>query len=210
MNTETQQSTETVPGAERSSGGPGRRRDEATRQKILQVAFDTLRTDGLRGFTIEGVALRSGAGKTTIYRWWPSKAALAVDAFLDRFPAEIQCRGTGSVIGDLREHMRALADNLAGDNGRVLGAILSGGRDDPETLQLYRERILMPWRERGRRLLQRGIEAGEIRADLAVDAALDALFMPLVVRLSIKVGKCDSEWVDSLCDTVVRGIRPGH
>lgn len=195
-------------GSAQLPGTPGRKRDEAIRKAILRVAYDTLEADGFRAFSIEKVAARSGAGKTTIYRWWPNKAVLAMDAFLAEFSTDDPCPTTDSVVDDFKARLRTLTQRLAGKNGRVLGSILGGGQDDPETMAQFKEKILMPRREMGRALMQRGIAGGEFRADVDVDATLDAMFLPLFVRLILRLGGCDVAWSDRLVDAVVHGLQP--
>jgi AcrR family transcriptional regulator len=105
--------------------GPGRKRDEATRQAILRAAYETLEAEGYGGFTIEAVATRSGAAKTTIYRWWPSKGALAIDSFLDLYKREAPFPRTRSASEDLKAHrMRVQRDTEAASivRGRVRSA----------------------------------------------------------------------------------------
>lgn len=186
---------------------PGRPRDDATRRAILKAAFDIIEAEGYRAFTIEGVAARSGAGKTTIYRWWPSKEALAVDAFM----AEIQQCGpalsSGSAIEDLKATMVRIAENLTeGKNGRVLSAILGGGQAELETCIQFRDRFLIPRRELGRMAVQRGIASGELRADLDVDAALEALIAPIYMRLLMRIPPRSPEEMRAFADTVIRGM----
>src|SRR5260370_16817796 len=72
-----------------SSEGAGRPRDQEARNAILQAALSLVKEFGYRSLTIEKIARRAGAGKTTIYRWWPSKAAVVGEAFLSNISPEI-------------------------------------------------------------------------------------------------------------------------
>ncbi len=87
----------------------GRKRSEASRRAILDATHELLERDGFDGLSIEGVAARAGVGKTTIYRWWPTKGVLAVEAFLDAATPSIAFRRTRSAKADMRQQMRALA-----------------------------------------------------------------------------------------------------
>ncbi|HZB92179.1 MAG TPA: TetR/AcrR family transcriptional regulator [Stellaceae bacterium] len=205
--------TETVQGepiAEMTTAaarrGPGRKRDEATRQAILRAAYETLEADGYGGFTIEAVAARSGAAKTTIYRWWPSKGALAIDSFLALYNREAPYPRTRSAIEDLRAQLRLQAKVWGGRYGCIIAGIVAAGQSDPSTVELYRERLVKPRREEGRRLLQRGIDNGEFRPDLDIEAALDALYGPFYARLLAWLGPIDTAWAERICDTVLRGL----
>jgi AcrR family transcriptional regulator len=186
--------------------GPGRKRDEATRQAILRAAYETLEAEGYGGFTIEAVAARSGAAKTTIYRWWPSKGALAIDSFLDLYQREAPYPRTRSASEDLKTQLRLQAKVWGGRYGRLIAGIIAAGQSDATTLELYRQRLVKPRREEGRRLLQRGIDNGEFRPDIDIEAALDALYGPFYGRLLAWLEPLDPVWAERLCDTVLRGL----
>ncbi len=188
------------------SCGPGRKRDEATRQAILKAAYETLAAEGYRGFTIEGVAERAGAAKTTIYRWWPSKGVLAIESFLPVFDAETPFPHTASAVQDLKTHLRLQARAVSGRDGAILMELVAAGLTDPAMRKLYHDRVVMPRRERGAEMLRRGIVQGELRADMDIEAALDALYGPFYSRFLAGMGPCDEAWVDRLCDTVLCGL----
>ncbi len=187
---------------------PGRKRDETTRCAILKAAFDTIEAVGYRGFTVEGVAARSGAGKTTIYRWWPTKEDLAFDALLREF-ADGFDDGThkpDSVIEGIKMYLRRLGQSFDGKPGKVLASFLGGGQCQEGAADRFRERFLHPRREKGRIALQHGIATGELRPDMDIDAALDALISPFFFRLLWRAGPCDPAWTDRISDTVIRGL----
>src|SRR6201996_8516686 len=86
----------------------GRPRSEASRDAIIAAANELLRTAGLNRMTIEAVAAASGVGKTTIYRWWPSKGTLALDAYLEALRAKVVVPDTGDGAEDFQRHARAV------------------------------------------------------------------------------------------------------
>jgi AcrR family transcriptional regulator len=186
--------------------GPGRKRDEATRHAILRAAYETLEAEGYGGFTIEAVAARSGAAKTTIYRWWPSKGALAIDSFLDLYQREAPFPQTRSASEDLKANLRLMAKIWGGRYGCIIAGIIAAGQSDAATIELYNERLVKPRREEGRRLLQRGIANGEFRPDIDIEAALDALYGAFYGRLLAWLEPLDPAWAERLCATVLRGL----
>ena len=99
---------------------PGRKRSEASRRAILDAAFAILEEVGFETLSIEGVAARAGVGKTTIYRWWPSKGVLAVEAFLDGVAPTIAFAEAGSATADMTAQMQALAEIYRGRTGRFV------------------------------------------------------------------------------------------
>jgi AcrR family transcriptional regulator len=188
---------------------PGRKRDETTRDAILKAAFDMIDAEGYRGFTIEGVAARSGAGKTTIYRWWPTKEDLAFDALLREFSTslnETEENYPDSVIEGIKLYLHRLGESFNGKPGKVLASFVGGGQCQVSAADRFRERFLVPRREKGRMALQKGIATGELRADIDIDAALDALISPFFFRLLWRTGPFDQQWTDRIIDTVIHGL----
>ena len=99
---------------------PGRPRCEETRGAILRAAHELLESGGLGAFTIEAVAERSGAAKTTIYRWWPNKGALAMESLLGVAETLSPFPETESARADLRVHLHLYATALRGRAGKLL------------------------------------------------------------------------------------------
>jgi AcrR family transcriptional regulator len=186
--------------------GPGRKRDEATRKAILRAAYKILASEGYRSFTIEGVADRAGAAKTTIYRWWPSKGVLATESFLPVFNKDSPFPHSDSATQDLKSHLRLQARALSGRDGAILMELVAAGLTDPAMRKLYHDGVVVPRRRLGAEMLRRGIAQGEFRADIDVEAALDALYGPFYARFLAGMGPCDEAWTDRLCDTVLRGL----
>ncbi|HEY1412627.1 MAG TPA: TetR/AcrR family transcriptional regulator, partial [Rhodopila sp.] len=176
---------------------PGRPRCDASRKAVLLAAYDLLAEGGLSRFTIEAVAARSGVARTTIYRWWPSKGALAMEGFLEATAAELAIPPSGSVVADMQASLRSFARLLRGRAGRIMRCIIAEGQSDPETIDAYVTGFVTPRRAEIRSVLERGIARGELRADLDVEMVLYTLFGPLQVRALLNEG-LDDAWVDRL------------
>jgi len=188
----------------------GRKRSESSRKAILRAAYDLIASDGYRALTFEAVAARSGAGRPTIYRWWPSKAALAIDALLSETPwAEARHEHSGSAARDIRDAVHRMAKGLSGAYGKVLASVLAGARDDPEILAMYKDRIAGPRRAVAINCLRDGIETGEFRPDIDMEAALDALLLPIFVKLMMGLGPISAEWIDRLAGLVLDAVAAG-
>jgi AcrR family transcriptional regulator len=91
---------------------------------------------GLRVLSIEAIAKRAGVGKTTIYRWWPSKSAVVLDSLRVHFDASIGFPDTGSVIEDLRRQLRSLIRLLRGPAGAAVLALVAEGQHDQQLAQV--------------------------------------------------------------------------
>jgi AcrR family transcriptional regulator len=169
-----------MAGADTAAEAPrrGRPRSETARKAILRATSDLLLERGLGSVSMDAVAERAGASKATIYRWWPSKELLALDALFSEWePEQPATRPTGSLGGDLRALIGPWATRLAAKPyGRVIAALVTRAQSDPAFAQAYVSRFVEPRREPGRVIFARAIEQGEIRADTDIEAALDLLY----------------------------------
>ena len=155
--------------------GRGRPRSEEANQAILDATLRMLGTQGVAGMTIEGVAADAGVGKTTIYRRWPTKTDLILAAISDLVPSG-EPPDTGSMAGDMgalaeTQRRRLAGSGLAGIVPRVLAESMS----DPELHGEFVDRVVNPFRDLLRLFIERGIERGELRPDLEVEALVDLL-----------------------------------
>ncbi|MDB5097786.1 MAG: TetR family transcriptional regulator [Cyanobacteria bacterium RYN_339] len=187
---------------------PGRPRCEASRQKILHAALAALDAHGVGGLTVDGIAARAGVGKATIYRWWPNKSAVVMEAFLADMDPRIAFEDTGTLRGDLKVQMRRLLEVIRTQRGQKMLALISQGHADPEIAHAFLERWILPRRAVVRGVLQRGLTRGELRADADLEMAIDALYGPLWFRLLLGFGTVDGAYADALADHVLAGLAP--
>lgn len=193
----------TVPAGRARTGRP---RDEAARAAILKAANTILEEKGIGGFNIEAVAARAGVAKTTIYRWWPSKGALAMAGFLAETAPKISYPNSGSALTDLISQLRRVAAVYAGKTGRMLRAILAEGQRDPNTMAAFIEGYARPRREEAKAILCAGVERGELRADIDLEVTLDALYGPIYYRLLVPLAPLDPEWAETMATHVFFGL----
>jgi AcrR family transcriptional regulator len=184
----------------------GRPRNEAAKAAILRSANAILEEKGIGGFTIEAVAARAGVAKTTIYRWWPSKGALAMAGFLAETVPKISYPNSGSAVADLISQLRRVAAVYGGKTGRVLAAILAEGQRDPNTMAAFIEGYARPRREDAKAILSAGVERGELRPEIDLEATLDALYGPIYYRLLVPLSPLNAEWVETMARHVFVGL----
>ena len=187
----------------------GRPRSERARKAILEAASELLLARGLSAVSMDAVAERAGVSKATIYRWWPTKETLALDALYTEWAAaRPHPRDTGSLRGDLLSLLRPWA-RLAGSRpyGRVVAALLTEAQTDPVFAAEYRERFVEPRRQQARDIFRRAIERGEIPADTKVEVALDLLYGPLYHRLLQGHAPLSDRFVLEVIDMVLDGVR---
>src|SRR5262245_2582120 len=109
----------------------GRPRSEESRRAVLRATSELLHDVGLKAMTTEDIAGRSGASKATIYKWWPNKYAVAVEAFLSELTVGVIDPDTGSAREDFRGVLLGLIHLYAGPSGRVLAQLVAEAQFDP-------------------------------------------------------------------------------
>lgn len=156
----------------------GRPRSETSRKAILAAASELLLERDLSSVSMDAVAERAGASKATIYRWWPSKELLALEAlFIEWELDSAHTHDTGSLEVDLLAMFRPWARQLASKRyGCVIAALITRAQSDPQFAEEYRARFIHPRRDPARLIFARAIERGEIPKNTDVEAALDLLF----------------------------------
>ncbi|MCV7282039.1 TetR/AcrR family transcriptional regulator [Mycolicibacterium flavescens] len=184
---------------------PGRPRSEQSRLSVLRAASELLREVGLRAMTTEEIAGRSGVSKATIYKWWPNKYAVAIEAFLGQIMAEAPDPDTGSAREDILGVLRGLAHFYDGESGRVFAQLVGEGQSDPAVAAELQTHLVAPRRALMRRVWERGVARGELRADIDADVAVDLLLSPLLYRLLL--GHAAVGDVDHVVAAAMGGLR---
>jgi AcrR family transcriptional regulator len=189
----------------------GRPRSEETRLAILHATSELLLERGLHAVAVEEVVARAGASKATIYRWWPSKELLALDAVYAEWDATRhgEC-DTGSLRGDLLELIRPWVRLLRRRPfGRVIAAFLAEAQHDPKFAAIYRDRFLEPRRQQARKIFARAVGRGEIPASTDLEVAVDLLYGPLYHRLLHGHADLDDRFAELVIDCVLASITQG-
>ncbi|MEL6381333.1 MAG: TetR/AcrR family transcriptional regulator [Cyanobacteria bacterium J06626_18] len=176
----------------------GRPRSVESEQAILAAAWTLLQKTSVRKISIEAIARAAGVGKTTIYRWWPSKAAVIVDAFLAQVETVLPFPETETAAEALAQQMARLVEVFRGDVGRIVAQIIAEGQCDSEALESFRDRFLTPRRDTARQVIVRGIESGEFDANLDPDLAMDILYGPIYYRLLVQHLPLDEAFATAL------------
>ncbi|WP_336954132.1 TetR/AcrR family transcriptional regulator [Acinetobacter sp. AS167] len=166
-----------------SDNSLGMRRRTQSHEAILKATYELLKEIGFQNLTIEGVAARAKVGKTTIYRWWNSKGALAVESFLKTIEPSIHFEESTSARKDISLQMSKLANVFESKEGVIIKEILATAQFDKETLSLFQDGFLTPRRLAAKQILQKGVNNGEFKADIDFELILDALYGPIYYRL---------------------------
>ena len=184
----------------------GRQRSTESEQAILAATLHLLKEKPLRDITIEAIARKAGVGKMTIYKWWPSKAYVALDAFRKTINKMIVVPDTGDTERDLTELLRSSMSSYSSATGRIFGQFLAEAQNDPEFAALFRDRFLKPRREATREILNRAVQRGEIDPNLDKETIIDLIFGPMVFRLMAGHGPLNKTEADAMISILLRGI----
>lgn len=185
---------------------PGRPRSVEADDAIVDAAIDLLVEDGFDRVSMDAVATRAGVSKATIYRRWPSKEALVIDAVArrtDPFPA---VEPDGSVRDRLVSLLEAILATSRSGVGGLLPAMVGASVSNPALAACYRERIIEPRRIRIGDILRAGIAAGELRADLDVELAIDLVVGPLLYRIVFPREALPPDHCARLVDSLLAGL----
>jgi AcrR family transcriptional regulator len=184
----------------------GRPRSTQADEAIVDATVALLSEEGFDRLSMDAVACRAGVGKATIYRRWPSKEALVIDAVArrtDPFPDV----STGTV----RERLVAVLEGMAAASrtgaGRLLPCMVGASVSNPALAAHYRAQILEPRRARIGEIVNDGVASGELRAGVDVGIAIDLLVGALLYRIVFAgaVGDADPA---RLVDAALAGLAP--
>ncbi|MGW5516659.1 TetR/AcrR family transcriptional regulator [Nocardia africana] len=181
----------------------GRRRNEATHRAILDAALAQLATSDGGSVTVDSIAAAAGVGKQTIYRWWPSKGAVLLEALLDRARQEVPTPDTGSVRTDLL----AVADSTftgaqQDSTASALRALVREAARDSHLAELLQE-FTAARRAAVRDLLERAITRGELPGDTDADLLVDLLYGLFWYRFLLGHAPLDHTTATRLVDTLL-------
>jgi AcrR family transcriptional regulator len=189
----------------RAPGGPVLQ-DELT-QALGQAFFQELAAVGYGRLSLEAVAKRARAGKSAIYRRWPSKRAMTVDLVSQAAVSSIRAPDTGSLHGDLvlflTEASTALSLPIV---SRILPDLFAEAARDSELAEALTEAIRIPRRDEAARMLRYAIARGELPPDTDIEIGLDFVAGPLYWRLAVTRMPIDAAYLNRLADMIFIAI----
>lgn len=188
------------------TGGVGRPRSEEAHQAILDATIGLLAEVGFSALTVESIATRAGVGKATIYRRWPSKLPLVVEAF-GGLPA-LEDVDTGDLRNDLVTMLRRYLQVF---NTTPLAEVLpslAGERSHNTELEVL-DSVLKGRRQPLLAAFERALDRGELSQDLDLELAADLVVGPIAVRLYFTGGRIHPRIVGPMVDLALNGIAQG-
>jgi AcrR family transcriptional regulator len=185
---------------------PGRPRNERLHKAILKTAFDLVLEVGFREVSIESIAAKAGVGKTTIYRRWPNKAAVVMDAFMTRVGSETLFPKADKLTDSIRRQMRTMAKAFRGRDGALVKALLAEAQFDAELATAFRERWTLPRRKMALAVFHEAVRRGVMRPDIDLEATIDLLYAPMYYRLQMGTGPLSDAYIDGIFDQAMEGL----
>ncbi|WP_307787773.1 TetR/AcrR family transcriptional regulator C-terminal ligand-binding domain-containing protein [Mycolicibacterium sp. S2-37] len=184
----------------------GRPRNAELRDAVLRAAADLALAGGDSTVSIDAIAKRAAVSRTTIYKWWPSAAAIVLEGLLDRMRSSITPPGGSSAREAVDHQLRALNAILSdATTGPLFRSVIAAASSNAELAAALLGEWLLPRRAAVRSVLLEAVAAGDLRPDLDVDVMVDALFSPPYYRLMFAMPAMDDAALTRLLDTVWRG-----
>jgi AcrR family transcriptional regulator len=187
----------------------GRPRSQAAESHaaIMDAVYQLLKEMPASALTMEAVAKRAKVGKPTLYKWWPSKAALIMAMFSERLNRKFEAPVSATAEEVLRAKMRFLIKEFNGPFGKVMADLIAEGQGDPTVLkELYEQHIKLR-RDAGIADAERGKANGEFAANVDPELLVDSMFGPVYYRMLLRMAPLTEQFGNNLVTQVLRGAR---
>ncbi|NUP52467.1 MAG: TetR/AcrR family transcriptional regulator [Catenulispora sp.] len=198
-------SASAIDGPPEPGAAPRRARSH---DKILETAFALIVERGYGRVTIEAIAAAAGVGKPTIYRWWPSKGALALEAINHRIGTVLDFPSTGDIATDLATQINGAVSVMNGPIGVVYRGIIAEAQSDPAIATAVRTTIIEPRTRDCQRRLAEAVTVGQLRGDVPTREMVELLYGPIYYRFLLGTDVLDPVRTPQLIARVLDGLRP--
>lgn len=191
-------------------GKRGPQRDPEVHQRILDTTQELICTYGPNHVSVNQITASAGVGKQTIYRWWPTKTALVIDALQHAIETQSRPPATGSAYEDIRTQMRRVSRLLASPIGAIVRELVASAQGDPEVATQFRDRFFSDRRKHAAATIADGIQRGELRPDLDSEVVIDMLYSPLWLRMLIGHQPLTQTAADRILDLAWPALTTSH
>ena len=187
----------------------GRPRSEAaaSHTAILDAVYELLQEKSARDLTMDAVAKRARVGRPTLYKWWPSKAALVFAMFNERMGHASVAPATGTAEETLRTNVRALIRAFNGLFGKVMADLIAEGQSEPAVLKELYDQHVSQRRAASVARVEQGKATGEFAPDTDAELLVDSIVGPIYFRMLLRYAPLTEAFGDALIDQVLRGVR---
>ncbi len=173
---------------------------------IMDAVYEMLQQKSARDLTMEAIAKRAGVGKPTLYRWWPTKAALLMAMFHERLAHEPDSPTITTVEAALSRKMQRVVADLSGLFGKVMADLIAESQSNPKLLRELHDHICFR-RSQSVLAIQQGIQSGEFWPGTDPELVVDMLFGPAYYRLLLGFPPLSPAYADALVLKVLQGIK---
>jgi AcrR family transcriptional regulator len=173
----------------------------------MDAVYELLKEKSARELTMEAVAKRANVGKPTLYKWWPSKAALIMAMFHEKLDRHLEAPVAATIEEVIRAKMRRLIREFNGLFGKVVADLIAEGQSDPAILREFYERHISQRRAAAVADIERGKETGEFSSDTDPELLVDAIFGTVYYRLLLRFAPLTEKYGNDLIDQALRGAR---
>ena len=184
----------------------GRPRSEERRDAVLNAAMDLMQEDDLRRASIVRISARSGVSKATIYKWWPNRTAVAIDAFLHQMMADAPVPDTGSAAEDFRLTLRGMMGFYTSPLGAIYAQLIGESQFYPTERERIRTHQVNVRRAAVAKIWDRGVARGELDPKVDPEVALDLIFGPAMYRKATGHGGLTPVDADAIVATAMRAL----
>jgi AcrR family transcriptional regulator len=186
---------------------PGRPRSEPIQHSILEAALRLMAEKGYGALTMEGIAHAAPASKQTLYRWWPSKAAIALEALNDRVNRQVPAPDLGNLGADLHLFLSRTVDGMTPGMRRVLRGLMAEAQVDPAFGEAFTREFIQRRRLAFKAPFERALARGDIAPDTDVELLADLAFGTLWYRIMTDLGTIDQSLADELTAAILAATK---
>jgi AcrR family transcriptional regulator len=195
----------TLTRTEHSSAG--RPRSESSRIAILETAWDFLRAQAIATISTARIAKRAGVSTATLYRWWPTKEAVLLDAYLHKRGQELSLPPDGTPLDRLRKHVLNIGRFFTGENGTAVARLIAAIQDDRDLRTQFLKHVYSPRLREIRAIIKEAVEKQQLPGNVETSIFLDSIFGPLLARLLIRHKRIDESFVLLVFEQAVAAAR---
>lgn len=184
----------------------GRPRSESSRQAILDATRRLLTHNTVQKLSIEAIAKKASVGKTTIYRWWPNKSAVVMEAIFSQPAFNNVLPTPRNGVQGVTQQLDKLCRQMSGKNGRLVAEILGEAQSDPEALRIFIATYLQDRYDVLTSYINGGKQTGEFSDDIDTDSAIDVVLGPVFFRL-ISGQELDDAFIKDMTHMLIKSLK---
>lgn len=184
----------------------GRPRSESSRRAILDATRRLLTHNSVQKLSIEAIAKKAGVGKTTIYRWWPNKPAVVMEAIFSQPAFNNVLPTPRNAVQGVTQQLDKLCRQMTGKNGRLVAEIIGEAQSDPEALKVFVQTYLQDRYNTLSSYIDGGKQTGEFENDLDTDSAIDVVLGPVFFRL-ISGQELDDAFIKDMTHMLIKALK---